>query len=173
MWDKKVAEQLEKFKKDCNNIAGLQAMLKAAVGVQVMWPHPKVELVITLVVTMFLWCCQISSICNGFEIFLHLQHGLQPCMIGTPWDVWRLHRPSSFLEVMRLHLLMVHREETMNRNNVLFGLPSLDEETFYNWLVWAWWPSRKYASPGCPCCGCHSWRQSRADRDLQDHKVCG
>ena len=32
MWGKKAAEQLEKLKKDCNNTAGLQALLKVAVG---------------------------------------------------------------------------------------------------------------------------------------------
>ena len=31
-WGKKAAEQLEKLNKDCNNTAGLQALLKVAVG---------------------------------------------------------------------------------------------------------------------------------------------
>ena len=35
-WSKKAAEQLEKLNKDCNNTAGLQALLKVAVGARVM-----------------------------------------------------------------------------------------------------------------------------------------
>ena len=35
-WGKKAAEQLEKLNKDCNNTAGLQALLKVAVGARVM-----------------------------------------------------------------------------------------------------------------------------------------
>ena len=35
-WGKKAAEQLERLNKDCNNTAGLQALLKVAVGARVM-----------------------------------------------------------------------------------------------------------------------------------------
>ena len=35
-WHKKAAEQLDRLNKDCNNTAGLQAVLKVAVGAQVM-----------------------------------------------------------------------------------------------------------------------------------------
>ena len=35
-WHKKAAEQLDKLNKDCNNTAGLQAVLKVAVGARVM-----------------------------------------------------------------------------------------------------------------------------------------
>ena len=35
-WHKKAAEQLEKLNKDCNNTAGLQAVVKVAVGARVM-----------------------------------------------------------------------------------------------------------------------------------------
>ena len=31
-WGKKAADQLDKLNKDCNNTAGLQALLKVAVG---------------------------------------------------------------------------------------------------------------------------------------------
>ena len=35
-WHKKAAEQLDKLNNDCNNIAGLQAVVKVAVGARVM-----------------------------------------------------------------------------------------------------------------------------------------
>ena len=44
-WGKKAAEQLEKLNKYCNNTAGLQALLKVAVGARVRNIDTKADLV--------------------------------------------------------------------------------------------------------------------------------